>query len=432
MDNEGIPSKDKPLTGFSAPEIEQATVSALLQWPLQCFPKAEASKIGPEHFSAGPNRILYDCARNQWQAGNELELVSFTALLRDNKFLDGIGGAWYVTSTWCNTCYTPKIFDYYLEILLDNYAKRVLRRTCVDKEKEATAPGGSGFDLIDEAVEQLGKVPRVPAKADSKHETLMKLMAQLEGRAQDEALPTQIQGLDQDSRICPRDLILITGTRKVGKSVLALSIVGNLLKSRPGIPILYFSLEDDAGEVFNRLAAGLARVPMKPTPQLSIEDIEKLADAFAFLDATKLNVRHDCFDLARILAVAEEEKNRNNTQLIVVDYAQLVHDPASRRDGTREQEVASVSRGIRTLAMKLGVPIILLSQLNQEGATRESRALEHDATACWELSEAGEDEPGVRWLKIPFQRNGTSGVRFKVTFLGAIARIENHHKDQPC
>jgi len=128
------------------------------------------------------------------------------------------------------------------------------------------------------------------------------------------------------------------------------------------------------------------------------------------------------YDLHKIIAVARREKARHDTGLIVVDYAQLVR--ASGTDSRRE-EVEKVSRGLRLLAMELHVPLLLLCQLNKEGETRESKALEMDATALWRIDRTSDVENGERRLAIPWQRNGESGIAPTVTFIGALARVEN-------
>jgi len=71
--------------------------------------------------------------------------------------------------------------------------------------------------------------------------------------------------------------------------------------------------------------------------------------------------------------------------------------------------------------------MIVLSQENALGSTRESTSLEADCTALWQIREV-EDEPRKRKVSIPCQRNGESGVFTEVCFLGEIARVENLHR----
>jgi len=106
----------------------------------------------------------------------------------------------------------------------------------------------------------------------------------------------------------------------------------------------------------------------------------------------------------------------------VVDHAQLVRASGIE---TRREEVEKVSRELRLLAMELHVPLLLLCQLNKEGETRETKALEMDATAMWRIDRTSNVENGERRLVIPWQRNGESGIAANVAFNGSLARVEN-------
>ena len=70
------------------------------------------------------------------------------------------------------------------------------------------------------------------------------------------------------------------------------------------------------------------------------------------------------------------------------------------------------------------------SNRTQDGRTRESRALEQDATPMWLLKELDEGNSNTRLLEIPWQRNGESRIDFALTFLGDVARIENFAREE--
>ena len=63
--------------------------------------------------------------------------------------------------------------------------------------------------------------------------------------------------------------------------------------------------------------------------------------------------------------------------LIVVDYLQLMSIHGFKSN--REQEIAQISHGLKAIANENKCPLIALSQLNEEGYLRESRAIGHDA-----------------------------------------------------
>ena len=68
---------------------------------------------------------------------------------------------------------------------------------------------------------------------------------------------------------------------------------------------------------------------------------------------------------------------QDKCKLLIVDYLQLM-EPTNSRD-SRERQVAECSRTMKTTAVELGVPIIVLCQLNEDNRARESRAIEQDS-----------------------------------------------------
>ena len=131
----------------------------------------------------------------------------------------------------------------------------------------------------------------------------------------------------------------------------------------------------------------------------------------------------------------------------VIDYLQLLHSTA-RRAENRQQEIADISNGIKSLAKKLDVPVIVLSQLNRElekdkdrkprlSDLRESGAIGQDADLVCLLYKPnrGDDEGGAGEeqeatavnLLIAKQRNGPTGD-VHLTFLKSYTRFESAAK----
>jgi replicative DNA helicase len=80
----------------------------------------------------------------------------------------------------------------------------------------------------------------------------------------------------------------------------------------------------------------------------------------------------------------------HKVKLVVVDYIQLL-EPTNTKD-SRERQVAEASRTLKTLAKELGIVIIALTQLNSDGASRESRAIEHDCDLFLTISQDEKDQ----------------------------------------
>lgn len=96
-------------------------------------------------------------------------------------------------------------------------------------------------------------------------------------------------------------------------------------------------------------------------------------------DKTKVNINE-------IRAKALKLKNTEGCDVLMIDYLQLIDSVTSNRNYNREQEVSSMSRGIKLLAMEMGIPVIVLCQLNRQPT---SRSYEHRFPKLSDLRESG-------------------------------------------
>jgi replicative DNA helicase len=168
-----------------------------------------------------------------------------------------------------------------------------------------------------------------------------------------------------------------------------------------GHPVGFISLEMSSGELFDRFVASYGGVDVSvlskaPTAQ-DIGNIGRAAHQASLLpifirdegDVNPLQLRAA---MRRMCAV-------HKTRIIVVDYIQLL-SPTDRKD-SRERQVAEASRTLKQLAKELGITIIALTQLNAEGASRESRAIEHDCDLFLVIER---DDQGNWYLNIKLAR----------------------------
>jgi replicative DNA helicase len=169
----------------------------------------------------------------------------------------------------------------------------------------------------------------------------------------------------------------------------------------------------------------------------------KLASAPLYIDDTS------GLSILQLRAKARRMAQQYGVKLFVVDYLQLLHS-TSRRAENRQQEIADISSGIKSLAKELNVPVVVLSQLNREierekgrpprlSDLRESGAIEQDADVVGLLykPKSGDDDEGGGGgaeeeaipvnLLLAKQRNGPTGD-VELTFLKSYTRFESKAK----
>ena len=123
--------------------------------------------------------------------------------------------------------------------------------------------------------------------------------------------------------------------------------------------------------------------------------------------------------------------------MIVVDYIQLIDSDESR--DSRQEQIAKISRRLKTLAREMKLPVVALSQLNRAVENREDRrprmadlresgAIEQDADMVLLLHRPeyydANDQPGIAEVIVAKNRNGATGT-VKLTFLKNFTRFEN-------
>lgn len=203
-------------------------------------------------------------------------------------------------------------------------------------------------------------------------------------------VPTGIESIDALIVGMERGgITLLAGGTGSGKSSLALQIV--LTVAKRGASSMIFSLEMSNTSIGQRAIAQETMTPLRALIRATLSEsdyarigtgIHRLADAPVFMVDRTLPID-------QLEATARRHHARHGLDFLCVDYLQLVPGE-SRRGRNREQEVASVSRGLKQLAMDLKIPVLALSQLNREGARqqrppalhdlRESGSLEQDAS----------------------------------------------------
>lgn len=195
-------------------------------------------------------------------------------------------------------------------------------------------------------------------------------------------------------------------------------------------PVAVFTLEMNKVEYIRMIAAEVAGVDVSPAilklhpddrraglakVKAAMSKIYGMTDTTLFIDdSPNITPAEIAFKCQAIKA------RMGDLALIVVDYAQLVTPDRTSRDGTRQDEVASVSRALKALAKSMRVPVVAGSQLNDQGQVRESRALNQDADALVMMT----PDTGSLEIKITKFRQGATD-QFVLRFDKKLSRIAN-------
>lgn len=203
------------------------------------------------------------------------------------------------------------------------------------------------------------------------------------------------------------DLVILAGRPGMGKTSLATNIAFNCAEEhlkwqsdggefQYGAPVAFFSLEMSADQLATRILAEQAEISSKSlrSGKLTRDEFQKLSFASQRLAELPLYIDDTpALTIAALRNRARRMKRKHDIGLIVVDYLQLLQG-SGRANDNRVNEISEISRGLKTLAKELSVPVIALSQLSraveqredkrpQLSDLRESGSIEQDADMVW-------------------------------------------------
>lgn len=211
--------------------------------------------------------------------------------------------------------------------------------------------------------------------------------------------------------------IVVAGVTGGGKTTFALHLITTALNAGYGVAL--FTLEQDRDEIFDLLVSHQCSISrnkfnngafVEYDQQLIANHLPKLMQLPLYIEDSPSTTVEDI--RARVLRL----KADGRISLVVVDYVQFINPSLKTRD-SREQEVAGISHALRRIALESKLPMVVLSQLNDEGKLRESRVIAHNANVVIQVQmEQGGDQVALQVVKGRSVPCGTHKMSFERQF----------------
>jgi len=422
-------------------EAEQAVLGAMLlsrDAIAKVIEILQADSFYYEHHS-----IIFRVIVELFERGLPVDLVSVTEELRSRNLLERVGGSVYVASL-LDVVPTAANVEYYANIV----SEKALLRKLIYAGTEIVSLGYRENEtpelLVDKAEQLIFDIAQhhrfrtlVPLR-----DILAKSFKEIERLHQTgkpyTGIPTGFWDLDRKTGgLQPSDLIIVAARPGMGKTSFCLNIAQHVAIEEH-LPVAIFSLEMSSFQLALRLLGSEAQIDIHRlrTGQIKEHEWPKLARAFGKLAEAPIFV-DDTPDLnvIEMRARARRLKAERGLALIIVDYLQLIR--LLDRDKSEHQQISEISRGLKSLARELEVPVIAISQLSRAVETRAERrpqlsdlrgsgGLEQDADVVIFIyregyykvqeSEVESDMPEEVEIIIAKQRNGPTGT-VKLLFL---------------
>ena len=424
-------------------EVERAVLGAMLIDNMAINRVVEV--LGDETaFYHTPHRKVYAAIQSVSERGDPVDQVTLTAELVRRGQLDDIGGAVLIAEL-ASEMATAANAEYHAQIVLEEAQRRRLIAAATQMITESYDKTEDVRELIDRAEQRVFQIAEGElGKGVTPVSAAIEEAIEIAQRGALAGVNTGYTELDKmTAGFQPSDLIILASRPSMGKTALTLCMARNAAVNR--VPVLYFSLEMSTEQLAQRLLCGEARVNSHTfrTGNLSEEDWHRLANWIGKLMEAPLYIDDTpAISVMELRAKARRAKSEYNIGLIIVDYLQLM--TTSENFGSREQEIAYISRSLKALAKELDIPLVACAQLSRavESRTdkrpqladlRESGSIEQDADVVMFLfrpevygivDEEGNSQEGVAEIIVSKQRNGPIGSVF-LTFVAECLRFEN-------
>jgi len=398
-------------------------------------------------FSLPVHSVIYKELVQLFDAGKDIDSIVLGDVLTRKKDFNEEDASQFITSIM-DTVVSSANHESYLNIVRDKYVVRSLIEVNNHILESCYSDYGEADELLDRSEQMIfelankRKVSESYALGDLLKESLLRIEAR-QGGGLVTGVATGFTDLDEITcGFQPGELIILAARPSMGKTTLALNIAEHVGLRNKG-KVLIFSLEMAASQLTQNMLCSHARVNSHKLRRnyLANEEFTKLSLAAGALAEAKIFIDDASgMTIRDIKAKARRMKAKNDIDLVIIDYLQLIEGSgAAAREG-RVQVVSDISRSLKGLARELKIPVVSLAQLSRAveqrdgnkprmSDLRESGSIEQDADVIMLLYREDYYDPntanqGVVDLILSKQRNGPTG-EFKLNFRKEYMRFEN-------
>lgn len=428
-------------------EAEKAVLGSILLDPRVL--DDVATQLVADDFYVDAHRKIYARILEMHAENRTIDLMLLVEELRRHGEFEAVGGAAYLAEVAQSVAVASHAV-YYAEIVRNHALTRALIHAGTDIVRDAFDLSLEPREIINRAEERIFAVRDRRSSGDAVpvSDVLFEAFQMIDRRMQGEStgVPTGFTDLDKlTGGLHDSELVILAARPSMGKTALATNIAEHVSVDS-GLTTLFVSLEMSRLELVQRMLCSRGKINGHKFRSgfLSAEDREKLVRAAGELSRAQLFIDDSpSKTVTEIAAVARRLKRRSGLRLIVIDYLQLI-EPDNPKD-PRQEQVAKMTRRLKTLARELKIPILCLAQLNRQTEVakdnrprlshlRESGAIEQDADVVmfvhreeyYHTREEAQNQGlcGLAEIIVAKQRNGPIGD-VKLTWREEFTRFEN-------
>ncbi len=403
-------------------EAEKAVIGGILI-DNSAFERVSGT-LQPEYFYRNAHRLIYRAIRELVDVKRvAVDWLTLREELARTGDLEDVGGPAYVSGLMDGVPRSVNL-RFYASIVREKY---LLRSIILASNKTIAA----AYDAEDEATTILAKADLallelqrtdIDRRINVRH-SASQLLAEVERRfahrGELTGVPTGFTDLNRETLGWQAGDLIVVGARpSMGKTALALNNARAVAEA--GKRVAVFSMEMSRQQLEFRLLSSVSKVPLSRilSGACGEKDQQDIGAAWSRYCGLDLEIDDKSDHTAQdIRAACRRIRAEGGLDLVIVDYVQLIPGNLDRRGATRTEELSDISRRLKRLAVEMGMPVMVLSQLKRTGGTRptledlrECGSLEQDADVALLLHRKNHREGGTTEAILAKQRNGPTGT----------------------
>jgi len=423
---------DRPEQALRVPpqsvEAEQAVLGGLMLLERAWFEVCDL--LAAEDFYRRDHQLIWRAIKELAAKQRPFDAVTLGDWFESQGLAEQVAGGAYLVELASTTPSAANIRAY-AEIVADKARLRRLITVGTEMVNDGFQPGGrSSVDLIGEAQSRIGGLlDDQPCELESVTPVMQRVFDRLQQRFNGDAEAAGLAlPLDELTELLnglkPGGLYLLAARPKMGKTTLAQNCAEHCALVS-GKPVAVFSFEMQPDELGDRMLSSIGDIDGDKIRRGHLDDADwaNVSTAMRKLRGAEIMIsRPRSARVEHVVAQTRRQHARKPLGLVVIDYLQLMQTSGDNR----AQGIGDITRALKLMAGELGIPVLLLSQLNRElekrpdkrptpADLRDSGAIEQDADAVIfiyrdEYYNRNSPDAGTAEIIVALQRNGPPGM----------------------
>ena len=338
-------------------------------------------ELTEESFYIDAHSKIFETLKELYNAGIAVDITTVTDKLKNKKLLKAVGDVDYLLEI-VNSVPTAANIDYYINIVNEKAVLRNLIDTATSIVSEAYMGDATINETLDDAERKILNVAKNRKTSEFKTmaEALSKAQSDLEKISENggeiTGAPSGFYDLDKvTTGFHENEFIILAARPGMGKTAIVLNIAVNVAEATKK-NVAIFNLEMAAEQLAMRMISSAGQIDgyKLRTGKLEHSDWKRVNEAISQLAETNIKIDDtQGITIGEIRAKCRRlAASKEGIGLVIIDYLQLV-TASNKYAGNRQQEVAEISRALKTLALELKVPIIACAQLSRAVEGREDK-----------------------------------------------------------